>query len=442
VELVGEGQASTLLQLQQEELPSLARYSVLTLRDFPLSSGRAVDLRLRQIPSPWRADATFLVDGKPYPGGIAAALGEHSFFSGTVLGEESSRVFLAFSEHGTRGWIETGPAGSSQMHLLVSDPQGNGVTRLHHPQQELTRTLPSPQHYCEALYPDGMVPDPVPVMLGGGGGATVADCRLAIETDYQLFQIFGSVPAASTYITQLIAAVSSQFIADVQTSLSIAYLQIYSNSADPWTTPDLPGTTGEMLGEFQAAWTPTWPATADLAHFLSGASLGGGIAYVGVLCNTALGFAVSSSIGGSINWGQFDGSPSHLNWDYVVVAHELGHNFGSLHTHDYHPPIDQCGSSPAICQVGTLMSYCHLCPGGLTNMQLQFHPVVANQIRVAVSGSCLGSADLQTGQSLSYWLQFQPQALLGQRNATLRFLHNASNLASPFDLQLVGNSVP
>ena len=61
--------------------------------------------------------------------------------------------------------------------------------------------------------------------------------------------------------------------------------------------------------------------------------------------------------------------------------HEIGHNFGSGHTHDdYSPLIDTCGTScPAglppglpLAKSTTIMSYCHLCNGGFTNLAYSF----------------------------------------------------------------------
>ena len=58
--------------------------------------------------------------------------------------------------------------------------------------------------------------------------------------------------------------------------------------------------------------------------------------------------------------------------------HELGHNFNSPHTHDttYSPAIDTCGTScPAglpLAKSSTIMSYCHGCSGGYSNMDYTF----------------------------------------------------------------------
>ena len=58
----------------------------------------------------------------------------------------------------------------------------------------------------------------------------------------------------------------------------------------------------------------------------------------------------------------------------MVFTHELGHNFGAPHTHDLNPPVDNCaGGDCSVTPNGTIMSYCHGCPGGLENIRMEFH---------------------------------------------------------------------
>jgi hypothetical protein len=59
--------------------------------------------------------------------------------------------------------------------------------------------------------------------------------------------------------------------------------------------------------------------------------------------------------------------------------HELGHNFNSGHTFsDYSPVIDTCksrSSCPAqlpLAKSATIMSYCHQCAGGYSNIEYTF----------------------------------------------------------------------
>jgi hypothetical protein len=163
---------------------------------------------------------------------------------------------------------------------------------------------------------------------------------------------------------------------------------------------------------------------------------------VNALCNQSFGFGVSGNINGTINWGSWTGSPGNFTWDFVVVAHEIGHNFGSSHTHSYCPPLDQCYSNcsgTTLCTRGTIMSYCHTC-GGMGNIDLEFHPVCANIMRGAVNASCLGDSALPASDWVQYLVRFNPLTTTGQRNATLQFTHDASNAPTPFLIRLRGNA--
>jgi hypothetical protein len=151
---------------------------------------------------------------------------------------------------------------------------------------------------------------------------------------------------------------------------------------------------------------------------------------------------VSGSINGNIDWGTFSGAPSVLNWDFVVVAHELGHNFGASHTHSYCPPLDNCYSNcdgMTTCTQGTLMSYCHLC-GGMANIRLEFHPFIAEVMRSNVASSCLADATLAPGAEVSVTVSFEPTSVLGARSAVLELRHSAPNAPSPFQVGLLGTS--
>ena len=57
----------------------------------------------------------------------------------------------------------------------------------------------------------------------------------------------------------------------------------------------------------------------DLHHALIGKRVGGGVAYVGVVCNKNFGFGVSGSVSGS-----FKNMDSPVMWDFMVFTHEVG----------------------------------------------------------------------------------------------------------------------
>jgi len=438
--------------LDRELLAELATMPRATMHGFPVPEMGDVTLDLRRLPLPIAPNAVLRVDGVDVAGGLAAAVGDLTVWSGSVLELPGSRVFLAFASDGARGFLELPIQVDRFVHLfteraptdtgepaacrVVRSPElaalGAGATpaicsgERSVPGIEVDLDL-STQHFAppstEAL--------------------TAANCRLAIETDYQFYQRFGATPAATTYVTELMAAISDQYFTDVQTTISIAYLGLHSSASDPWTSQDSGGDAGDVLDEFRAAWNSSgWPVQANLAHFISGANLGGGIAYVGALCSQTFGYGVSGNIDGNINWGTWSGAPGSFTWDFVVVAHELGHNFGSSHTHSYCPPLDLCYANcdaTTACSQGTIMSYCHTC-GGMDNIDLEFHPVCANIMRSAVNASCLEDAALTVGDHVQYRVRFNPLTATGARSANLQFTHDASNATQPFRIRLSGTA--
>ena len=129
--------------------------------------------------------------------------------------------------------------------------------------------------------------------------------------------------------------------------------------------------------------------STDLAQFLSGANLGCGVAWVDVLCNDTFNFSVCGNINGNT---AFPVVQQPDNWDFMVIAHEMVHNFGASHTHSYCPPLDECASNcngtTQCTNQGTIMSYCHLCPGGTSNITTYFHPAISTIITGEAAG-CL-----------------------------------------------------
>ncbi len=445
----GPGIAFTLDEVLMRELAAMPRA---TVHGFPVPGLGDVTLDLRRLPSPFAHDAVLSVDGALVAGGIASVVGDFTAWSGSVLEMPGSRVFLSFSNEGARGFFELPVQIDRFVHLFTErGPTAQGtpaVCRIVRSPEiaalgaGATPAICSGERAVPGLELDLDV-DSQAFVPPSTEGLTASNCRIAIETDYQLYQKFGATPALSTYVAQLMAAISDQYFTDVQTTISIAYLGVHTTASDGWTSQDSGGDAGDLLDEFRAAWNSSgWPVQANLAHFISGASLGGGIAYVNVLCNQSFGYGVSGNVNGNINWGTWSGAPGNFTWDFVVVAHELGHNFGSSHTHSYCPPLDLCYANcngTTACSQGTIMSYCHTC-GGMDNIDLDFHPVCANIMRGAVNSSCLDDAALTAGDYVQYRVRFNPLTATGARTANLDFPHDAPNVSQPFRVQLSGTA--
>jgi hypothetical protein len=225
---------------------------------------------------------------------------------------------------------------------------------------------------------------------------------VAIETDFEFYQLFNSAATATTYVGNLIGYASTIYAAELNTSLTVASVSLWQTSNDPWTQ------TSTFCGllEFGKYWNQNRTSVSrTIAHFLSGKSLGGGIAWLNVLCHgpfTSGGASSCPGLGGETTpWGgdygftaniggSFDINNPTVVWDIYSTSHEIGHNFGSPHSHCYNglegnsSPIDQCYGSetgcysgtnslpgPAGARSGTIMSYCHLI-GGYGAISLTF----------------------------------------------------------------------
>lgn len=220
---------------------------------------------------------------------------------------------------------------------------------------------------------------------------TVYTARVALETDYEFFQKFGTEAAATQYIADLFGYISTTYAAEIKTNLQVGTVYLYTSSNDPWTATTTDGALDEVLAYWNLNRTGV---TRTVTHFMS-AKAGGGLAYVGVLCEPSWGYGVSFGLK-----GDFSAANPQIVWDADVIAHEIGHNFGSPHTHQWDTklsgsPIDCCyanadanpvctagntdlpgvgsltGGTPGT-GAGTIMSYCHTRAPGLSNTSFTF----------------------------------------------------------------------
>ncbi len=378
------------------ELVGLMDHAALSMPGVPLPSGDTVVLELERASFNFDSIGVH-VDGQP----AEWDAGDLTLWRGSVAGDPFSDVFIGFSSLGSYGWIATE---GDTFHVSAFAGAGNDWSapgcRMWSESASADVRQRSEQPLCLS---DGLKANFDRPVLNGAPGANfrsgaagvLKEGKIAVETDFQLFQVFGSLGALQNYTGMLLGAISNRYETEVDVVLTFPYLMYHTNSNDGWTAADGGGNSIDVLNEFRAAWQGNIPAGAHLAHFISGASLGGGVAYLDVLCNQDFGFGVSGNIAGSVNFPVSQGSG---NWDFMVIAHELGHNFASPHTHNFCPPLDecapngyfgQCQTQQACTSQGTIMSYCHLCSGGITNITTFFHPTVQQTIRDAVAASCL-----------------------------------------------------
>lgn len=298
---------------------------------------------------------------------VALALPALDCYLGTVLNDPDSHVLLSRGDGFIAGYVQS----AGKTWVISSGRVGVSGPTISYAMDELPPGMLAAQPWsCEALLP----PD------GGGGTpggiAGVQPCRqsqVAVDTDVEFLALFGgNQNAAIGYVGTLFAALSDIYSRDVALRPSASYIRLWTTGTDPWNATN----NSAQLPEFRDHWETT-PGTffRNSAALLSGRGLGGGIAWLNAGCGSYA-YSVSANLAGSFPYPIVHNSSA--NWDIMVLAHELGHNYGAPHTHNYVPPGDGCGLSPQDCtaatlDIGTIMSYCHTCPGGMSNIKLIFH---------------------------------------------------------------------
>lgn len=356
----------------------------------------------------------------------------HTYFRGTVDGRPGSRVFLTVRPDGaTQGVVSdadgfylvggeeapakalrTGPLEMRQVDpVMLKSSSRQGFTCGN------DKLPAAPPTFEDLVAPPPAVSEPA--FMEAALPAYTA--RVAIETDHEFYQLFDNSAAATAYIGNLIGYASTIYAAEINTSLMVQSVSLWTASNDPWAQ------TSSACGllEFGNYWnTSRTGVSRTIAHFLSGKHIGGGVAWLSVLCSgpfsvsqaqlgvSCPGLPASGSFGGGYGFtgsigGDFDIDNPSIVWDIMAVSHEIGHNFSSPHTHCYGNiggnanPVDQCyngecGNSGCSCASkslpgpagvgsGTIMSYCHLFRGSYSDLSLTFgttHPYGVQPARV------------------------------------------------------------
>lgn len=220
--------------------------------------------------------------------------------------------------------------------------------------------------------------------------------KFYIECDNKVYTDFASnLTNATNYATGLMNNVSTLYLND-SVYTAVAQINVWT-SADPYLSA---ADTYDALLLFSTEMDNNG-FTGDLAHLFSKRSLGGGIAWLNVLCDVDYyRCGVSASLNTTIT-----PLPTY-SWNSEVITHEMGHNIASPHTHacawnGNNTRIDNCGgnagypegncnSNPANpAGGGTIMSYCHLQAVGI-DLSLGFGPQPGSLIRNSVNGAaCL-----------------------------------------------------
>ena len=352
--------------------------------DLPLRGAVIANLSAHELVAPdFRTEIASIVNGRKVATPLEASL--PLAYAGSIAGHADSRVYLGFGrDEGASivvGFIEIGedswwiadgglraaklglPAMITHESALIGQPL-DGLSCL---ADELAQKM-KPGESPGYISADGSI----------AGGAGCREFRVAVDTDTEFTMVArgGSTASAMQYALLLMGAASQVFAREIDVRLPINFLRLWTTE-DPWTMPDMI----DQFIQYRNYWFANeGDISRDFGHLLTGRGLGGGVAWLGVVCSEPFyAYALSSGVGYSFPYPLID--HDHGNWEPVVVNHEIGHNFGAPHTHDHNPQADGCGTGDCSqASMGTIMSYCHWCPGGISNFSFLFHQYSKNSM--------------------------------------------------------------
>jgi hypothetical protein len=381
----------------------------------PLTDGVESDLEVERF-EVWAENAQITVYGANEEVVSTLAPPDAKYYRGQVAGKADSLVFLTVIGGRVEGLVYA----DERKFALGSERKGRGREGMNLVVQEssVLDDIPADGQGFEcAVEKTTLQRAGRPHAVTNGFGEPVSNVapagtqrsviNLAVDTDYELYTRAGSSAAnVTTFIGNLIGAVSTIYTRDLRTEVRISFLGIQNNIADPFLiVPGSGPTSLDALLELGDRWHNTPPSTnvRSAATLVSGKPQLSGIAWVGTLCSGD--FPSSGHFGGKYSYnGGIDPpdslsvpnpnanpnytAPSSNYWPLLQVAHELGHNVGSAHTHcialtsaqkkEYNVTrsfVDECYSGQAGCysgatsipaEKGSIMSYCHLSGGANT----------------------------------------------------------------------------
>ncbi len=298
---------------------------------------------------------------KGEPGSVAA----FSFFSGNIMGVASSP---------SSGNIVLGKTKDASDYVSYTDTALTGK---------------NPFACAADIIPEGPQGKAYadPAALKDNEAKVTEKCiRIYYEIGYKAYQNNGS----DVYAT-------ADWLSGIHNNIATLYyndgIKISLNEIRIWTTPDpYTGTYSDNLADFR---TNRQVFNGDLAHLVNWPATTS-IAYVNSLCTTYR-YAYSAV-------DQTYPQIPVYSWTIHAMTHEMGHSFGSPHTHacawnGNNTAIDGCGPlaganegcNGPVPASGTIMSYCHLVSAGV-NFSNGFGPQPAALMRNIIdSKTCIGT---------------------------------------------------
>lgn len=382
-------------QSWQELLDVDAVHRSTSLDTITMPDGKKVDLDLQPI-DVMSDDGVIIIESefgqRFYQAGDLVHL-----YRGQVAGDDSSAVYLAATNKQLNGFIQM----DDEVYMVSTGPfTGRKPNTLHVSAPWELEAWMAKGPFCGV---DHMQQPALELGQAHNGAANAASrntctiIELAMDSDWEYTEdVFdGDAEESAAYAITLAGAISEIYTNEVEFQLALNYIRTWADDSDPYDPNGI-----DMLDQFHNHWSSQMGGVdRDVAHILTGRDNldYGGVAFLNGLCSYDLGYSVTADLTGSFPYPLEDNVDG--NYDLIVMAHELGHNFGAWHTHDH--GIDGCPFGDCTnADQGTIMSYCFQCPGYLTNIRLGFHEQIKNQMYAHINEQSCDEEDECVGDWL------------------------------------------
>lgn len=311
-------------------------------------------------------------------GEVSYELGLH--YRGILRGDVTSLATVSIYDGEVIGLVSTSESGN----IVIGEWKEKNAHIIYNDRDVLDK----PAFECEVRDAPGQLNQIREEVQNHSRSAAAGCTDIYLEIGYDVYTNKGkSRSSVQSFIGGIFNQVKTIY-ANENISIKLSEMYIWTRS-DPYS-----GDASSHMDQFMSKRTSY---NGDLAHLITLGNGNGGIAYVDVLCSSNFGYGYSDISGGYSNFPTY-------SWSVNVLAHELGHNFGSDHTHDcvWGPskdmaldgcfsPEGSCSKGPLPSNGGTIMSYCHLTSVGV-NLSRGFGSEPGDRIRSRVNAaSCLGS---------------------------------------------------